>query len=169
MNYGVIYTVDIPWKISILGYKPPFPKLWKLTEGDEQYDYSDLEGCWTRGKHRKWVGTLRQKHFDKFVEEQCFYAEDVQTMGSLGVPWSESGVGIAPAVCFRSDDEDALLNAYVTPLLEKEDQEKLIKKYGEDEEVWWKHVREEVINHYGTANAKPYPTRQSLLLEEDDE
>lgn len=168
MRYGVIYTVDIPRTIAIGSYKPPHPSRWRLTEGDDQYEFDYLEDVWAKGKHRKWVGELSQEQFDNFVEDQCFYAEDCETMGSLGVPWTESGFGIAPAVSFRSDNEyNAFLGAYVTPLLEKQDAEKLREVYGEDEEAWWEHVREEVINHYTNKDIKPYPTRQSILLEKD--
>lgn len=66
-------------------------------------------------------------------------AEDVQTMGSLGAPGF--GFGWAPAISFNGDDEDAILNAYVTPLPE-------VEKEGFDERDW-QRVREAVLNVYG--------------------
>jgi len=90
-----------------------------LTEGDEQYDYGYLEGRWSQGKHRKYVGVLTREQFDRLVEDLDLVAEETETLGSLGVPWSASGVGLAPAISFRSDvlfEQGGIVDAYVTPL-----------------------------------------------------
>ena len=140
MLFSVIFSVDVPQGISIKPYTPPqVGRLWTRTEGDEQYEYSYLEGRWEKGKHRKWAALLTRKQFDAFVEKLGLVAEDVQTMGSLGAPGF--GFGWAPAISFNGDDEDAILNAYVTPLPEVE------KQAFDDRD--WQRVREAIINVYG--------------------
>ena len=139
MLFSVIYSVDVPANVSIKPYTPPQRPLWTRTEGDEQYEYSYLEGRWEKGKHRKWAALLTRRHFDAFVEKLGLVAEDVQTMGSLGAPGF--GFGWAPAISFNSDDEDAILNAYVTPIPEVE-----THLYDERD---WRRVREAVLNVYG--------------------
>ena len=100
MLFSVIYSVDVPQGISIKPYTPPqVGRLWTRTEGDEQYEYSYLEGRWEKGKHRKWAALLTRKQFDAFVEKLGLVAEDVQTMGSLGAPGF--GFGWAPAISFQ--------------------------------------------------------------------
>ena len=140
MLFSVIYSVDVPQGISIKPYTPPqVGRLWTRTEGDEQFEYSYLEGRWEKGKHRKWAALLTRKQFDAFVEKLGLVAEDVQTMGSLGAPGF--GFGWAPAISFNGDDEDAILNAYVTPIPEVEKE-----SFNERD---WQRVREAVLNVYG--------------------
>jgi len=139
MLFSVIYSVDVPKAVSIKPYTPPQRSLWTVTEGDEQFEYGYLEGRWEKGKHRKWTALLTRKQFDAFVEKLGLVAEDVQTMGSLGAPGF--GFGWSPAVSFRNDDEDAILNAYVTPIPEVE------KASFNDRD--WQRVRAAIINVYG--------------------
>jgi hypothetical protein len=104
MRFGVIYSVDVPGGVSIREYLPPRRLLRRkmyLTEGDEQYDYGYLGGRWEGGKHLKLVGELSRTEFDELVDHLGLYATDVETMGSLGVPWTPSGFGVAPAVLRR--------------------------------------------------------------------
>lgn len=140
MLFSVIYSVNVPQGVSIKSYTPPQPSLWTRTEGDEQYEYGYLEGRWEKGKHRKWAALLTRKQFDAFVERLGLVAEDVQTMGSLGAPGF--GFGWAPAISFNGDDEDAILNAYVTPIPEVE------KASFSDRD--WHRVREAVLAVYGS-------------------
>jgi hypothetical protein len=140
MLFSVIYSVDVPQGVSIKSYTPPHHSPWTRTEGDEQYEYSYLEGRWEKGKHRKWTALLTRRQFDAFVEKLGLVAEDVQTMGSLGAPGF--GYGWAPAVSFNGDDQDAILNAYVTPLPE-------VEKQAYDDRDWHR-VREAVLNVYGS-------------------
>lgn len=63
------------------------------------------------------------------------FAEDVQTMGSIGAPGF--GFGWAPAISFRSDDPDAIQSAYVTPLPE-------VRKESLNERDW-ERVRDAVL------------------------
>jgi hypothetical protein len=114
MHYSVIYSLDVPRCVSIEPYAPPRRRrLWELTEADSQYDYGYLEGRWDKGKHRKWCALLSQDEFREFVEWVGLFPEDVHTMGSIGAPGF--GIFCVPAIAFRSDDEDAIQSAYVTP------------------------------------------------------
>ncbi len=150
MLFSIIYSVDVPQGISIRPFTPPqVGRLWTRTEGDEQYEYSYLEGRWEKGKHRKWAALLTRDQFDAFVEKLGLVAEDVQTMGSLGSPGF--GFGWAPAISFNGHDEDAILNAYVTPIPE-------IEKDSFNERDW-QRVREAVLNVYG----RPAPTTGGLM------
>lgn len=140
MLFSVIYSVDVPQGVSIKPYTPlQVGRLWTRTEGDEQFEYSYLEGRWERGKHRKWTALLTRKQFDAFVEKLGLVAEDVQTMGSLGAPGF--GFGWSPAISFRNDEEDAIVSAYVSPIPE-------IEKAAFDERDW-QRVRQAIINVYG--------------------
>jgi hypothetical protein len=139
MLFSVIYSVDVPSNVSLKPYTPPRRSLWTRTEGEEQYEYGYLEGRWEKGKHRKWTALLTRDQFDAFVEKLGLVAEDVQTMGSLGAPGF--GFGWAPAISFNGDDQDAILNAYVTPIPEA-------RKESYDERDW-RRVREAVLNVYG--------------------
>jgi hypothetical protein len=140
MQFSVIYSVDAPQGVSIKPYTPPqVGRLWTRTEGDEQYEYGYLEGRWEKGKHRKWAALLTREQFDAFVEKLGLVAEDVQTMGSLGAPGF--GFGWAPAISFNGDDEDAIVNAYVTPIPE-------IEKEAYDDRDWHR-IREAVLSVYG--------------------
>jgi hypothetical protein len=140
MLFSVIYSVNVPQGVSIKPYTPPqVGRLWTRTEGNEQFEYSYLEGRWEKGKHRKWAALLTRDQFDAFVEKLGLVAEDVQTMGSLGAPGF--GFGWAPAINFNGHDEDAILNAYVTPIPEVEKD-----SFNEGD---WRRVRAAIINVYG--------------------
>lgn len=139
MLFSVIYSADVPQGISVRDYAPPQARrLWQQTEsGPSEYSY--LEGRWERGKHRKWAALLDREQFDEFVGKLDLYAETTGTMGSLGAPGF--GFGWSPAISFTSDDPNALLNAYVTPLPET-------SKAGGDERDW-QRVRRAVLSVYG--------------------
>lgn len=150
MKFGVLYTLDVPRDVSVRQFMPTQRKLFQQTEGDEQYDYGYLEGCWEKGKHRKLVGVLNKKQFERFLEDTSLYPEDIETMGSLGVPWAGcDGLGVAPAIPFRSDDQDAIQSAYVTPLPDLEapgedsfDVEDRIGRY-------WELIKLAILSKYG--------------------
>jgi hypothetical protein len=139
MLFSVIYCIDTPADVDILGYAPPrVEELWDATEDDGQYEFSYLEGRWENGHHRKWVAVLTRDQFDEFVRDCSLIAEDVQTLGSLGAPGC--GLGWSPAISFRSDDADAIQAAHVTPLPET-------KKVRFDERDW-ERVRSAVLAVY---------------------
>ncbi len=146
MRYGIILTVDIPRSENIGYFAPPqhIRRKLQLTEGDEQYDYGHLDGDWKNGKHRKYVGELDQKDFDEVVRHCGLRAQDVETMGSLGVPWAFPGV--APAVSFRASFYEAFVDAYVTPLPEFE----IENRVGDDEwmERAWDRIKAALLKRY---------------------
>jgi hypothetical protein len=140
MQFSIIYSIDLPRSGQISRYAPPHVrKLWDKTEGDEEFGYSYLEGEWERGHHRKWCAILDKEQFEEFIDHCGLIAEDVETMGSLGAPGF--GFGWSPAISFRSDDCDALLSAYVTPMPEVK------KQHGDERD--WKRIRKAVLSLYG--------------------
>jgi hypothetical protein len=140
MLFSIIYSVDVPRNERVSRFFPPHVrKLWDKTEGDEQYEFSYLEGDWKKGRHRKWCAILNKKQFEEFLDHCGLVAEDVQTIGSLGSPGF--GFGWSPAISFRSDDSDAIQSAYVTPM------PKTSKKHGNERD--WKRIREAVLSQYG--------------------
>ena len=140
MQFSIIYSVDVPRSEKISRFSPPHVrKLWDKTEGDEQYEFSYLEGEWAKGRHRKWCAILDRKQFEEFVNLCGLFAEDVETMGAIGSP--AFGFGWSPAISFRSDASDAIVNAYVTPMPE------VRKQHGDERD--WKRIREAVLSLYG--------------------
>lgn len=141
MLFSIIYSVDVPEGENVLRFAPPdMADLWQETESDDCYEYGYLGDEWgENGHHRKWCGILDRDQFEHFLNETGLFAENVQTMGSIGAPGF--GYGWAPAISFRSDDPDAILSAYVTPLPET-------RKEGGDERDW-DRVRSAVLAVYG--------------------
>lgn len=139
MNFSVIYSVDCPGDEDIGRYAPPDLDFWDQTEGDEQYEYSYLEGCCENGMHRKWCAILNRQQFDEFVEHCGLSAESTETMGSLGAPGF--GFGWAPAISFISHDSDAIQSAYVTPIPET--------KREACGDRGWERVRGAMLSVYG--------------------
>jgi hypothetical protein len=140
MRFSVIYSADCPSDVNVLDYAPPqVEELWDETEADESFEYEYLEGRWEGGHHRKWVALLDREQFDEFTRRLGLHAEDVETMGSLGAPGF--GYGWSPAISFTSEDPDAILSAYVTPLPEVE------KEQGSERD--WRRVRKAVLAVYG--------------------
>lgn len=114
--FSVIYSVDVPAGVSVREFAPPqVGRLWSMTETGES-EYSYLKGPWEKGKDRKWTAFLTRRQFDAFVEKVGLYAESTETMGSLGAPGF--GFGWSPAISFSADHQDAIVNAYVTPIPE---------------------------------------------------
>jgi hypothetical protein len=140
MLFSVIYSVDVPEYQDISRFAPPnVEELWDETEDDDQYEYGYLEGEWENGSHRKVVSVLDREQFNEFVDHCGLFAERTETMGSLGAPGF--GFGWAPAISFRSDDPDAIQNAYVTPIPE-------VERESCDERDW-QRVRGAVLAVYG--------------------
>jgi hypothetical protein len=112
MRYSVIATVDVPGNCSIRPYA--LGKPWKLTEGDEQYEYDYLENDWTKGKHRKYVGFVKAKAFRALCDRWCLRYSG-ETMGMLGAPPCGNW---APAVALAGYDDynPAILSVYVCPM-----------------------------------------------------
>jgi hypothetical protein len=141
MLFSVIYSADCPHSESIVRFHPPQTrKLWDLTEGNDGYEYSYLEGDWEKGKHRKWCGMLTKEQFQRFVDATGLVADSTETMGSIGAPGF--GFGWSPAISFRDDGQErAILSAYVTPVPET-------RKERFDERDW-QRVRRAVLSVFG--------------------
>lgn len=93
------------------------------------------------GWHEKWCAILNERLFKQFCDDQYLYADDCETMGSIGAPGF--GVGWAPAISFNSEDYEAIMvNAYVTPIPDDEDG-------CEDSEEGWYALRDKIIAEYG--------------------
>ena len=84
MQFSVIYSADVPGDTDVLDFAPPNVADWDETEGDEEFGYGYLEGCWTEGHHRKWCSILDREQFEEFVDRCGLVAESTETMGSLG-------------------------------------------------------------------------------------
>jgi hypothetical protein len=139
VQFSVIYSVDVPQVVSVRDFAPPqVSRLWTLTEDDGQYEYDYLEGRWEKGKHRKWVAVLNRKQFDAFVSKLGLYAQSTQTLGSLGAPGF--GIGWSPAISFTTDDDNAIVSAYVSPVPETS------KSAGDERD--WERVRRAVLSRY---------------------
>lgn len=107
MKFYVIYTVDSTHKAGIRQFQPPNMRQWTITENDDQADYEGLGFI----RHRKYVGEIDRKTFDRLVFDQNLQMENVKTMGSI------TEHGWLPAISFTCyDAADYMLNAYVTPL-----------------------------------------------------
>ena len=146
MRFSVIFSVDVPGGTSIRPYIPK-GRAWHRTEGDNQYDYDYLGGRWSKGKHRKFGALLTRKQFDRFVSQMSLCAENVETMGSLGAPGC--GFGLAPAISFDGTCEDAILNAYVTPMPDGEPKHPKHWENAEAGERNWQRIRRAVLKVYG--------------------
>ena len=48
MQFSVIYSVDCPEDVDVTDFAPPDLDLWDETEGNDQYEYSYLEGQWEK-------------------------------------------------------------------------------------------------------------------------
>ena len=140
MKFSIIYSADVPEDVDVTDHAPPnVEELWDKSEDDEKIEYGYLEGDWENGHHRKWCAILDREQFDDFVEHCGLFAEDVETMGSLGAPGC--GFGLAPAISFTSDDQDAITSAYVTPIPET-DKDELTEQD-------WRRTRRAVLAVYG--------------------
>lgn len=136
MQYSVIYTVDTFGDESIAQYRPRAGH-WTMTERDDrENEYG------RRGKHRKFCAWLSQEEFDALIKQTYMYAEDVETLGSLGAP---GFAGIAPAICFRAESDPymqygAMLMAYVTPVPSTSKREL--------NETDWQRIRRALLDKY---------------------
>ncbi len=139
MQFSIIYSADVPEDEDISRFAPPqVEELWDETEnGPTEYAY--LDGEWENGTHKKWCAVLTREQFDEFVEHCGLSAESTHTMGSIGAPGF--GYGWAPAISFNGDHENAICNAYVTPIPE------VSRTEFNDED--WERVRGAVVSVYG--------------------
>jgi hypothetical protein len=100
------------------------------------------------------VGILNKKQFERFLEDTGLHADSTETMGSLGVPWADPpGLGLAPAIAFNSEDQDAIQGAYVTPLPEVEIQSGFNMANRGDR--YWRLIKQAILNMYGYYKKMP--------------
>lgn len=144
MNFYIIYSFDILRSESVNAYKPPFIKQWTLTEDDDLYEYDYLGKEYENGKHRKYTAILNKKQFKQFIDDQCLYMDDVETMGSL------TEYGHLPAFSFRNDDDEMCIvnqSAYVTPLPEHCIKGKQLTTSQNDRN--WNRIKQALLNVHG--------------------
>ena len=137
-SYSVIYSIDGD---DLDGHTPSNIAIWQETENSEESDF-DVPN-W---KHKKFVAILTPEQFNEFINDMGLYAEDVETMGSLGAPGY--GFSWSPAISFNSENEyDIHQNAYVTPNINKKEGKRLEKLYGKKN--IWEPIRQQIIQEYG--------------------
>jgi hypothetical protein len=144
MTFGVILSIDCVKKRDIESYMPSAELLEQMdkTEGDESFEYDYLEGPWEGGHHVKLVCLIDEKDFNCLVKEMGLYADDTETEGIIGAPWTPSGFGWAPAMNFDGEDFEAIINAYVTPFPANKKRKELTEKE-------WEKTRKKVLKKYG--------------------
>ena len=147
MDFGIIFTVD---RFNTKGERPNLsvfyasPRLMRkltMTESDDAYD--DY-GCDMTAKHRKYAGILTKEEFKQFVDETGMCAEDVETMGAIGMPGS--GYGCVPAISFDGRGtfpQGAIVNAYVTPYPSTEPPDT-----PEKQERAWRRIRAAILRQF---------------------
>jgi hypothetical protein len=144
MRYYIILSVDCPNHVSINSCLPrqAIKRKLKQTEDDDCCDYSCLEGGWKKGKHRKLVGELNQKDFDRLVDDCNLVADDIETMGYL------TEFGHLPAISFNSNSDysycnhPSITNCYVTPIFER------YQPSEEREERAWNVIKNAIVKKY---------------------
>lgn len=138
-GFSIIYTADWnPDHFSVKRFTPPNVKAWDMTEREDREEINDTISGWS---HRKWCNLLSEKQFQRFVDRCGLFADDIETMGSIGAPGF--GFGWCPAIAFRdSDYGEYFLSAYVTPLIKLENGEEIT-------EEMWKEIREDILGKYG--------------------
>lgn len=153
MLFSVIYSFDCPRNVSVNEFMPSQRKLFTQTEDDSCYEYSylaegDEKNPWHNGKHRKLCAILTRNQFEQFLLDTGLVSEDVETMGSIGAPGF--GTGWAPAISFNGESlyDNAIQNAYVTPIpmaKKLEDLETLDRPFTERD---WERVRNVIVKKY---------------------
>lgn len=155
MRYAVIYTYDYWGPVSNFrrkDYEPPNKRKWRHTEMDNRFNREDLLAAGTDGdvgRHGKFCQVLTQDEFDAFVGKHNLTMSSAKTRGAIGqlAPDGESIIpGIAPAHSFGYYDEDnnSIMNAYVTPYPENSKGEPIP---GTPKD--WKRITKELLTKYG--------------------
>ncbi len=149
MQFGVIFTVDVPYDTDIESYSvasllPYMEDEWEQTEDDREYQYGYLGGIWEGGQHRKWCACLSREQFDRFVHAYGLGAEDIGTGGAMGMPSPDGSAwfSCSPAISFISDCPYAIIDAYVTPYPET------VRKEKPFDDRDWERIRRAVIRQY---------------------
>lgn len=128
VNYYVILSLDIPKgvgrKITLPQAKPDIVKYPKFVITETKVE--DRSWCAT---HRKYVGVLSPEETIRFLDDN--FSDACKTMGSI------TELGWLPAISFSNGEDDLYyLNAYVSPILDEEDEKNLadaLKKHPQSE------------------------------------
>lgn len=139
MQFYVIYSFDITSDMSIKSLRPPNVKAWELTETDDSYDYDYLGYEYENGKHRKYCRLMSKEAFIRFIEDQCLYMQDIDTMGSI------TEYGHLPAFSFDGEPDEQWIinqNAYVTPLPDVGSDKAMTPKN-------WNLLKQSLLNLFG--------------------
>ena len=144
MKFSVIYEFECGMDDSVSRYTFK-TRSFDLTE---RYDGEPSEWCsdlWNgKCKHRKYAGILNRNQFDEFVRQTEVWADDVETLGSIGAPGF--GYGVAPAISFSNNDPDVIQSAYITPIPSVEPKQEITPE--RSERIWYR-VRNAVLSVYG--------------------
>ena len=143
MHWSVIYSFDLKKGSSVNLCKPINGK-WICTEGNEQFEYGDIE----KGVHRKYIAFLSDTVFKRFLDNTLypFYVEN--TAGMIG-GMTPGGIDIhsIPAWSLSPDVYDYNVlwqNAYVCPFPDTNDEHDfLFDTTGKDIKEW---ISKEYIN-----------------------
>jgi hypothetical protein len=143
MRFGIVYSLDVGADTNLREFAPSRKQmhLFRVTEDNSRESVaSDI-----LPKHRKYASKrlLTQQEFEDFVDHTGLFAEDTETMGILGAPWSEVAFH-CPAISFTNDDPHAWQSAYVIPVPERS----LPPKSEERTERVWKLVKKAVVNKF---------------------
>lgn len=167
LAYSVIYSCDVKVNTRLMAPPPKQSHLWECTErsgGPEggQMDWGVDGPEWARGRHRKYCALLTQSEFDEFIERCDLFADDVETMGSIGAPGF--GFSLVPAISFNGSDHrcDTIQSAYVTPVPVDESaptpleiqpalpgfEDVALDVLETETQSIWREIREEIIDEY---------------------
>ena len=144
MEFGIIYSVDIPEDQRLRNYLPRAKIHRKMRVMESKNRGGDLAYAGL-GKHRRYCALFTKEQFEQFVDDCGLYATDTETGGILGAPWSNPWYGCAPAISFDGEDDYGMINAYVTPLPTWEPKSLTAEK----EERWFKMIKDAVVRRYG--------------------
>ncbi len=126
MIFSVIYSIDCAKGVHIKQFYPKNMRPWQITEDGGYGSGGDYDDIFTKGsKHRKMCALLTKAQFLKFQNDCNIYADNVETMGSIGAPGM--GYGMVPAISFSADSFESsygndhedfgyFQSAYVTPV-----------------------------------------------------
>lgn len=134
LMYHVIVSLDIykDHKYNLKDCKPTsitHPKF-RVTETEvENTEYYKI--------HRKYVGILTPKETLEFIDD-CDFNETMDTAGAL------TDVGLLAAVSFSSDSTLFNINAYISPILNYEDEEIILKEMENNPES--ERIRDRIMN-----------------------
>lgn len=125
LEYYVILTIQI-YKEDRERYSSPEPNLTDIKPSvvkfpkfhvtEDTPEDSDIK------KHRKYVGIISPEDLKNLIEEADFENAD-ETMGSITLDY-----GWMPAISFSAYAERHGINAYITPIPEREDEEILMRE-----------------------------------------